>query len=106
MPLKIITTRKGALFGAQRIITARFLESELECNAGPEPVWYGHCVYLSVNKLEGSAWGGMLPPGKIFKIRNSEIASEASLGQNATRISPPVVSVGSDSEVIEPSFQK
>ena len=49
--------------------------------------------------LEGSE--GMLPPGKIFKIRNSEIASEAMFGQNTTRISPPVVSVAR--EAIEPT---
>ena len=50
--------------------------------AGPEPAildWYGHCVRLSVNKLGGS--GGMLPQGKFFKLRHSEIASEAIFGQ-------------------------
>ena len=50
-------------------------------NTGPEPAildWYGHCVRLSVNKLGGS--GGMLSQEKIFKIRHSEIASEAMFG--------------------------
>ena len=45
--------------------------------AGPEPAildWYGHC---GVKKLGGS--GGMLPQ-ENFKIRHSEIASEAMFG--------------------------
>ena len=96
MPLKIITTRKGALFGAQRITTAPFLESELECNAGPEPVWYGHCVYLSVNKLAA-------PRKNFLKLGTLRSLLRPCLGQNATRISPPVVSVGRDLEAIEPT---
>ena len=43
-------------------------------DAGPEPTlldWYGYCGMI---KLGGS--GGMLPQ-EIFKIRHSEIASEA-----------------------------
>ena len=100
MSLKIITTHKGALFGAQRITTAPFLESELECNAGLEPVWYGHCVYLNVNKLEGS---GGCPQEKFLKLGTLRSLLRPCLGQNATRISPPVVSVGRDLEAIEPT---
>ena len=50
-------------------------------HSGPEPAildWYGHCVRSSVNKLGGS--GGMLPQENYFKIRHSEIASEAMFG--------------------------
>ena len=36
--------------------------------------WYGHC---DVNKVGGS---GACSPKKIFKIRHSEIASEAMFG--------------------------
>ena len=61
-------------------------------------------IVTSLNKLEGS--GGMLPPGKSFKIRTLRSLLRPCLGQNATRISPSVVSVGTDSEGIEPSFQK
>ena len=50
-------------------------------NAGPAPAisdWYGHCVGVSVNKVGGS--GGMPPQENFFKIRYSEIASEAMFG--------------------------
>ena len=59
----------------------------------------------SVNKL-GRGSGGMLPQ-EVFKIRHSEIASEAMVNpkwQNTTRITPPVVSVAR--EPFEPSCQK
>ena len=51
--------------------------------SGPEPAilnWYYHCVLLSVNKLGGL--GACCCSRKIFKIRTSEIASEAMLGHN------------------------
>ena len=53
--------------------------------AGPEPAilnWYGHC---GVNKLGGS--GGILKLGILRSLLRPR------LGQNATRITPPVVSV-------------
>ena len=74
-------------------------------DSGPEPAildWYGHCVRLSVNKLGGS--GGMLSQEKIFKLGTLRSLLRPCLGQNATRISPPVVSVAR--EAIEPSCQK
>ena len=58
--------------------------------SGPEPAildWYGHCVPLSVNKLGGSL-------GNVWKIIGTlRSLLRPCLGQNATRISPPVVSV-------------
>ena len=74
---------------------SKSVHNEIRPISGPEPAileWYGHCVRLSVNKARG-IWGHA-PPGRFFKIRYSEIASEAMFGQNATRISPPVVSQG------------
>ena len=56
--------------------------------SGLEPVildWYSHCVCLSANKLGGL---GACCPRKIFKIRTSEIASEAMFGPKMLLESP------------------
>ena len=71
---------------------------------GLEPAildWYGYCVCL-VNRLGGS--GGMLPREKCLKLDTLRSFLRPRLGQNGTRISPPVVSVAR--EAIEPSCQK
>ena len=68
-----------------------------ELFGGPEPAildWYGHC---GVNKLGGES-GGML---KILKLGTLRLLLRPCLGQNATRITPPVAK-----EAIEPSYQK
>ena len=66
-------------------------------------VWPLHVLKHEHLKLGGS--GGMLPQENFFKIRHSEIASEAMFGpKKATRISPSVVSVAR--EAIEPNCQK
>ena len=73
--------------------------------SGPERAildCYGHCVRSSVNKLGGS--GGMLPQEIILKLGTLRSLLRPCLGQYATRISPPVVSVAR--EAIEPSCQK
>ena len=60
-------------------------------STGPEPAvldWYGHC---GVKKLGGS--GGHAPPGKFLKLGTLRSLLRPCLGQNATRITPPVVSV-------------
>ena len=60
-----------------RATSCRATQSPLLISSGLEPAilnWYGHC---SMNKLGGS--GGMLPQ-ENFKIRHSEIASEAMFG--------------------------
>ena len=60
---------------------------------------------LRCEQAREGVWG-MLPQ-EIFKIRHSEIASEAMVSpkwQNATRITPPVISVAR--EPFEPSWQK
>ena len=59
--------------------------------SGPEPAildWYGHCVHSSVG---GS--GGMLSQEKNFKLGTLRPLLRPCLRQNATRISPHVVSV-------------
>ena len=58
-------------------------------SAGPAPAisdWYGHCVYVSVNKVGGS--GGMPPKDNFIKIWHSEIASEAMFGPKKLLESP------------------
>ena len=77
---------------------------ELTYSSWPEPAildWFGHCVRLGVNKLGGS--GGMLPQEKL-KLGTLRSLLRPCLGQNTTRISPPVVSVAR--EAIELSCQK
>ena len=72
---------------------------------GPQPAildWYGHCMGLSANKVGGS--GGMLPQENFFKFSTLRSLLRPCLGRNATRMSPPVVSVAR--EAIEPSSQK
>ena len=66
----------------------------------------GASYFRLVQPLQCEQARGMLPE-EIFKIRHSEIASEAMVSpkwQNATRITPPVVSVAR--ELFEPSWQK
>ena len=48
----------------------------------------------------------MLPQKNFLKLGTQRSLLRPCLGQNATRISPPLVSVGRDLEAIEPSFQK
>ena len=48
-------------------------------------------VRLSVNKVGGS--GGMLPQGNFLKLGALRSLLRPFIDQNATRISPPVVSV-------------
>ena len=43
-----------------------YLPTNVSLNGLPILDWYGHCVHVSVNKLEGS--GGMAPPGKCLKL--------------------------------------
>ena len=64
---------------AGRVLARKsYVHCEVEVHtAGPEPAildWYGYC---GMKKLGGS--GGMLPQ-ENFKIRHSEIASEAMFG--------------------------
>ena len=57
-------------------------------SAGPEPAildWYGHC---GVKKLGGL---GACSPRKILKLGTLRSLLRPCLGQNATRIIPPVV---------------
>ena len=59
--------------------------------AGLEPTildWYGHC---GGKKLVGS--GGHAPQGKFLKLGTLRSLLRSFLGQNATRITPPVVFV-------------
>ena len=66
-----------------------------ELFAEPEPAildWYGHC---GVNKLGGESLGA------CSKLGTLRLLLRPCLGQNATRITPPVAK-----EAIEPSYQK
>ena len=58
---------------------------KLLLSLGPEPAhldWYGHCVVRALGGL------GACSPRKIFKIRYSEIASEAIFGPKMLLESP------------------
>ena len=82
-----------------------FLSVKLQVVTGPEPPildWYGHCVRLSANKLGGS--GGMHPQENFSKLATLRSLLRPCLGQNTTRISPPVALVAR--EAIETQLQE
>ena len=72
--------------------------------AGPEPAIFNRLVAMAMRCEQARGVWGHAPPGKFLKLGTLRWLLRPSLGQNATRITPPVISVAG--EAIEPSCQK